>query len=59
MSEFCFYTIPEDKNLNYFVILINVITVEVTNVSLMFRKVQGESFHFCTLPKDENSGFSK
>ena len=39
--------------------MINVITAEVTNVSLMFREVQGGSFHFCTVPKDENSGFSK
>ena len=30
MSEFCFCTIPKDKNLDY---LINVITVEVAIVS--------------------------
>ena len=45
------------QKITIWTILINVITVEVTNVSLMFRKVQGGGFHFCTIPKDEKSGF--
>ena len=50
---FCF------QEIKIWTILINIITIEVTDVSLMFRKVQGGSFHFCTVPKNENSGFSK
>ena len=56
MSEFCYRTIPKDKNLDYFQ-LINVITSEVTNVSLMFRKVQGGSFHFAPYRKMKNQAF--
>ena len=55
MSEFCFCTIPKDKNLDYFDKCYNSRSNEY--VSLMFIKVQSGSFHFCTIPKDENSGF--
>ena len=45
------------QKIKIWTILINVITSEVTSVSLMFRKVQGGSFHFAPYRKMKNQAF--